>query len=202
MLKDLYLNLEPKKILMVGFNRRFSQFIINIKNKLEKIKTPKTFIYNINAGFLPAEHWIKKTAQGGRLIGEACHFIDLIRFLSGSKIKSNFINKITDDTFIINLTFENGDISSIHYTSEGTKSFPKERLEVFSANEIITLNNFRSIRYWNNSKMNKKRFFSQDKGHLKCISSFLDSIENSKQSPIPIEEIFEVQEVLLELANS
>ena len=201
-LKDLYLNSKNKNILKVGFNRRFSKLITNIKENLDNNKTPKSFIYNINSSKLPNNHWINKREQGGRLIGEACHFIDLLRYLSGSKINNKNIYRISDEDFIISLKFCNGDIATVNYNCGGTKSFPKERLEIFGGGEIITLDNFKKIKYWNNPLRNRERFFTQDKGHSNCAKAFIDCVENFKTAPIPLDEIFEVQSVLLELTQS
>lgn len=204
-LQEIEKSLNNNKILMVGFNRRFSPFIKTLKNKLDTIIQPKAFIYTCNAGQIDADHWIQNpNIGGGRLIGEACHFIDLLRFLSGSKIinldlfKTDEIKKCTD-TFTLNIKFENGSIGTIHYFSNGSKLLPKERLEVFTANTIFRIDNFIRIQSWGPHAIKNKRLLRQNKGQYECANAFLDSITSKKQSPIPIEEIIEIHKWIFKL---
>ena len=128
------------KLLMVGYNRRFSPQIRRVKTLLNNKPMPKTFIMTMNAGYIPSDSWVHDPELGGgRIIGEACHYIDLMRFLAGSRIinhsvicmgSSGHINS-TDDKVTISLGFEDGSIGSIHYFANGGKVFPKERIEVF-----------------------------------------------------------------------
>ncbi len=200
---NVKVNKGNSPILMIGFNRRFAPLAVKLKNIIDKFSSPKAFIYTINAGAIPPENWINNPAiGGGRLIGEACHFVDMLRFLAGSKIKTFNISKSKSnldisDTFCINLEFESGDIGNINYFSNGSKSFPKERIEVFSNNSVIILDNFKKIKCWGISSRFNKRTFIQNKGNLDCVRSFLESVKKGKESPISIEEIFEVHELLL-----
>ena len=190
-------------ILMVGFNRRFAPLIINLKKKLNNIKTPKSFIYNCNAGYINSDHWINDPhIGGGRLIGEAIHFVDLLRFLVGDliiDIRVNFLkdNHNLNDSFSLNITFNDGSLGVINYFSNGSRSFPKERLEVFADKKIFQLNNFLSFKTWGLKRNINKRCFYQDKGQNNCVKSFINAIEFDKVTPIPISEIFEVQRHLL-----
>ena len=191
-------------ILMVGYNRRFSDLIRKIKYKIDLLNCPKAFVYTCNAGHISENHWTKdKNKGGGRLIGEACHFIDLLRFLANDKIKSiNIIELVeknsSNDTFTINITFLNGSIGTVHYFSNGNKSYQKETLEIFAENSIIRLDNFREIKSWG-INLNHSNKFRQDKGQKQCIKSFLDAVKFNKESPIPIDEIFEVQDWIFKL---
>ena len=115
---------------------------------------PKTFIMTVNAGEVPAEHWVHDPlVGGGRIIGEGCHFIDLLRFLAGSKILGFSASKqelhqgsqASSDIVAITLTFEDGSLGTIHYISNGGKKFPKERLEVF-CNGVVQLDNFKTMK--------------------------------------------------------
>lgn len=192
-------NREP--LLMVGYNRRFSPLISELKRNLDE-NQPSSFIYLCNAGFISKEHWTQDpNIGGGRLIGEACHFIDLIRFLASSPIVSltkNFLsNNSNNDTFSLNLTFKNGSVGTIHYFSNGSKSFPKERLEVFNNGKIMTIENFKKLNFWGFNNKKNKRLFKQDKGQIYCVEKFLQAIKKGQQSPIPINEIFEVQNWIL-----
>ena len=193
-------------ILMVGFNRRFASLTRIIKGELEASNAPKAFTYTCNAGFLDKDHWTNDIEiGGGRLLGEACHFIDLIMYLAGSKIEAIDIikakdNKISPDTFSINIKFENGSIGNVNYYSNGNRKFPKERLEIFSSGKIYQINNFVNLKTWGTSNTKNIRRFKQDKGQQLCINEFIDAIKNSKKSPIPFEEICELHKWLF-IAN-
>jgi predicted dehydrogenase len=188
---------------MVGFNRRFAPLTVELKKHLDKLATAKTFVFTVNAGAIPKKHWTQDLeVGGGRLVGEGCHFIDLLRFLSGSSIKDAQLMNMrseTNDTFSISLSFANGDLGVIHYLSNGNKEFPKERLEVFVAGKIMTLNNFKSL---NGIGLKKFKYMlgSQDKGHSSEVENFANAIKEGKQS-ISLEELFEVSEWSIKLQN-
>lgn len=193
---------RKNQLLMIGFNRRFSPLINKLKSKIAQKNANCSFIYTINAGKLEHDNWqLNKEIGGGRLIGEVCHFLDLLRYLASSRIKSIWkidLNK-DKDCFTLNVQFENGSIGSIHYFSNGSKRYPKERLEVFCEGEIFCLNNFKNLEYWSNlSKYKKTKLLKQNKGHNECVKAFQEAIKNDLKSPIPIDQIFEVQEKLLE----
>ena len=194
-------------VLMVGFNRRFSPHIQRIKKLLDSVTTPKCFIMTVNAGEIAADHWTQDIhSGGGRIIGEACHFIDLLRFLAAAPIADfdrSFMASATRDTVAINLKFSDGSIGSIHYISTGSKSFPKERLEVFTAGRVLVLDNFRKLTGYGWPGFSKMHLWRQDKGQLSCVKAFLDSIRRGKNSspPIPLDEILEVSEISIKLAS-
>ena len=199
---------KGNKLLMVGFNRRFSPLILKIKNKLTDIKGPKTFIYTCNAGYIPNDHWTNDPKLGGgRLIGEACHFVDLIGFLCDSEIseiKSFHLKecKNLSDTFTIQLSFEDGSIGTINYFSNGNSGFPKERLEIFFSGKIISLDNYRKIKTWGLPELNNIRNLKQDKGQGGCAKAFIDAIKSGDFSPIPFNEICHVHEKLFEVMEA
>ena len=199
-----------KTILMVGYNRRFSPHVKKIKSLLDTKTVPKTFIMTMNAGEIPKEHWTQNSEiGGGRIIGEACHYIDLMRFLAGSKIKSfdavkigenNFL-EVTEDKALISLTFEDGSIGSIHYFANGGKSFPKERIEVFCDNAVLQLDNFRKLRGFGWKGFSKMHLWSQDKGQKNCVEKFLKNVKEGGENPIPQDEIYEVARVSVDIAE-
>ena len=181
--------------LMVGFNRRFAPQIIKMRELLNKISAPKSFIMTMNAGFIPQNHWTQDiSVGGGRIVGEACHYIDLMRYLADSRIQSleTKIMPGSHDTATINLGFEDGSIGSIHYFANGSPRFAKERIEVFAAGRVLQLDNFRQLQGYGFKGFSKMNLWRQDKGQKQCISAFLNAIEQGAKPPIPLEEIFEV----------
>ena len=194
-----------KPILMVGFNRRFAPHIKKIKELLHETPGPKSFIMTVNAGAIPSDHWTQDNKKGGgRIIGEACHFIDLLRFLSGSPIVSwsqVAMDASTKDTVIITLKFLDGSIGTIHYFANGNKTFPKERLEVFAAGRILRMDNYRSLEGFGWPNFKKMRLWRQDKGQKACVLAFIKSISGKALTPIAIEELFEVSRISIEIAQ-
>lgn len=197
-------------MVMVGYNRRFAPHVQKMKALLEKKAAPKTFIMTMNAGDIPADHWTQDPAVGGgRIIGEACHYIDLMRFLAGSKIKSfsaikmgeNDYVEVTEDKAIITITFEDGSVGSIHYFANGGKSFPKERVEVFCDDAVLQLDNFRKLTGFGWKGFSKMNLWSQDKGQAACSQAFMDAVKAGGVSPIPQDEIFEVARVSVDIAE-
>jgi len=195
--------------LMVGFNRRFSPQIQKMKALLHAVKEPKTFIMTMNAGAIPASHWTQDiSVGGGRIIGEACHFIDLMRFLAGCKIISIQARRmgdapgvdITEDKASITLSFEDGSFGTILYLANGAASYPKERVEVFAAGRVLQLDNFRKLKGYGWPGFSKLNLWKQDKGQNACAAAFLGGIEKGIP-PIPVDEIFEVARVTINVAE-
>jgi predicted dehydrogenase len=195
-------------VLMVGFNRRFSPHATRMKKVLKSANGPKSLTLLMNAGAVTANHWTQDpVVGGGRIIGEACHYIDLARFLVGEPIthasaKLMRTNTRTLDTAQISLEFLDGSIASIQYYSNGHRSFPKERVEVFASGQILQLENFRMLRGYGCSGFRTYRTWKQDKGHIACMQAFLDAVSSGGPSPVPIEEIFEVSRVAIEVADA
>jgi predicted dehydrogenase/threonine dehydrogenase-like Zn-dependent dehydrogenase len=199
-----------KPHLMVGFNRRFSPQVQKMKALLSAVKEPKSFIMTMNAGAIPANHWTQDpSVGGGRIIGEACHFIDLMRFLAGSKIVSIQARRmgdtpavaITEDKAAITLGFEDGSFGTILYLANGASSFPKERVEVFAAGRVLQLDNFRKLKGFGWPGFSKLNLWKQNKGQSECAAAFLAAVQNGAVTPITSDEIFEVARVSIEVAR-
>ncbi|MBW7470443.1 bi-domain-containing oxidoreductase [Marinobacter sp. F4218] len=199
-----------KQHLMVGFNRRFSPLTQTVKRLLMPVKQPKAFIFTMNAGEIPADHWTQDAeVGGGRIIGEACHYIDLMRFLAGSEITGFTATQmgdapgigVRDDKASITLTFADGSFGTILYLANGGKAFPKERLEIFCNNAVLQLDNFKALRGFAWPGFKRQRLFSQDKGQKACAKAFIESIKQGRPSPIPVSEIFEVSRVAVQVAE-
>jgi len=196
--------------LMVGFNRRFSPQVQKMKALLAAVKEPKSLIMTMNAGAIPADHWTQdETVGGGRIIGEACHFIDLMRFLVGYPIVSIQARRmgdspavaVTEDKASITLGFEDGSFGTIHYLANGAASFPKERVEVFAAGRVLQLDNFRKLKGFGWPGFKKLNLWKQNKGQSECAAAFLEAVGQGKATPIPSDEIFEVARVSVEVAR-
>ena len=160
----------------------------------------------VNAGAVPASHWAQDAEiGGGRLLGEACHFVDLLRHLAGCRIVGWQLARMdvaTNDTATIQLQFEDGSIGTVHYFANGSKSFPKERLEVFAAGRVLQLDNFRKLRGFGWPGFKRLNLWRQDKGQGLCAKAFVDAIAQGAASPIPAQELFEVTKVMIALAQA
>ena len=196
---------------MVGYNRRFAPHAQRMKALLEPISSPKVFLMTMNAGAIPKDHWTQDPAVGGgRIVGEACHYIDLMRYLAGSKIKSFSATSIggaetgtvTEDKASITLTFEDGSFGTIHYLANGGKAFPKERIEVFANDAVLQLDNFRKLEGFGWKGFRKDKLLRQDKGQSACTRAFVDAIKSGDPAPIPFDEIIEAARVSIEVASA
>lgn len=195
--------------LMVGFNRRFSPQVRKMKELLAGVREPKSFIMTMNAGAIPADHWTQDPeVGGGRIVGEACHFIDLMRHLAGAPVVSIQARRmgdapgvaVTEDKAAITLGFADGSFGTIHYLANGAASFPKERVEVFAAGRVLQLDNFRKLRGYGWPGFSRLNLWRQDKGQAGCAAAFLAAVGRGGPAPIPVDEVFEVARVTLEAA--
>lgn len=197
--------------LMVGFNRRFAPHVVKMKSLLESKREPKVIVITVNAGSIPADHWTQDPeVGGGRIVGEGCHFIDLMRFLVGHAITGHQAMmignvpgvEVRDDKVSINLSFADGSIGTIHYLANGGKAFPKERIEVFCGDAVLQMDNYRTLQGFGWAGFNKMKLFKQDKGQTTCAKAFVDAIKQGKPSPISYEEVMESSRVSIEVAES
>jgi len=197
--------------LMVGFNRRYAPHIVKMKELLNSHRSPKSIIMTVNAGAIPGEHWVQNSLiGGGRIIGEGCHFIDLMRHLIGHKINGFTATilgnvpgiEVREDKASITLSFEDGSFGTIHYFANGGSIFPKERVEVFCDDAVLQMDNYRVLTGYGWSGFKKMKLFKQDKGQKACAKAFIESIINGKESPISYEEVMETSRVSIEVSNS
>jgi predicted dehydrogenase/threonine dehydrogenase-like Zn-dependent dehydrogenase len=187
-------------ILMVGFNRRFAPHVVRTKALLETVHEPKCFVMTVNAGAVPPEHWTRDPdSGGGRIIGEACHFIDLLRFLAASPIVEHQVAaaRTADACVTISMQFSDGSTGTVHYLSNGHRSFPKERLDVFCGGCVLQLDNFRTLRGFGWPGFKTMKLWRQDKGQTACVDAFVTAVREGKASPIPLPELIEVARVTL-----
>lgn len=197
---------RSNKLLMVGFNRRFAPHIQIAKRALNGVREPKSFLMLMNAGSIPTDHWVHDPiVGGGRIIGEACHYIDLMRYLADSPIVSVQARRmggdelaVKEDKAVIILGFADGSFGTIHYLANGGSSFPKERIEIFAAQRTLQIDNFTKLRSFNWNGIRNQRLWRQDKGQAACAKAFLEAVANGQQSPIPAQQLFEVTRVTIE----
>jgi predicted dehydrogenase len=202
---------DGKCRVMVGYNRRFAPHVIKMKSLLANVSEPKAFIMTMNAGEIPADHWTQDPeVGGGRIIGEACHYIDLMRFLAGSEItgftatcmgKADGV-EITEDKASITLSFKDGSFGTINYLANGGKAFAKERIEVFANNGVLQLDNFRKLIGYDWKGFTKYKLMTQDKGQANCSKAFINSIILGEPSPIGFDEIMEVARCSVDIAEA
>ncbi len=198
-------------LLMVGFNRRFAPHLRKMKALLSGVSAPKSLVMTVNAGEIPSDDWTHDPAVGGgRIIGEGCHFVDLLRFLVGEPIVSVQATMmgdasgvaIRDDKVSFTLGFADGSFGTVHYLANGHRSFPKERLEVFCAGRILQLNNFRRLRGYGWPGFKTMKLWRQDKGNASCVAAFVQALRQSQGAPIQFAELAEVTRVTFELAEA
>ncbi len=196
-------NRLPRQLLMVGFNRRHAPQVQRMAALLRGAPGPKSFVMTVNAGAIPAAHWSQDRAVGGgRLLGEGCHFIDLLRFLAGAAIESHQVAAMagpTRDSASLTLRFVDGSIGAIHYLANGSKAFPKERLEVFAAGRVLQLDNFRRLTGYGWPGFSRMNLWRQDKGQAACARAFVAAVREGGASPIPLAELLEVGRVSIEV---
>jgi predicted dehydrogenase len=205
-IEDCVAGLENPPLLMVGFNRRFAPHVVRMKEAIDAVDAPKSFVYTVNAGAIPMDNWIQdRDVGGGRVIGECCHFIDLLRHLAGAPVSEAGILAMASearDSVVISLSFADGSIGSIQYLANGHRGFPKERLEVFQAGRVLQLDNFRKLTGHGLRLGGGFGAFRQDKGQERCARAFVDAIGFGRPSPIPFSELIEVARVTVGLAET
>lgn len=188
---------NPTANLMVGFNRRFAPVSEEIKKSMKNTGEPYVVHIRVNAGFIPKDHWIQNPEiGGGRIIGEVCHFIDLMQFFTGSepvKVYAESINtsnvQITPyDNIAVTVKFKDGSVGNLVYTANGDKSLPKEYIEVFSGNMVGRIMDFRLGSLHMNSK--ERKIKSSGKGHKEEVGAFLKSVRDGKPAPIDFHSIY------------
>ncbi len=184
-------------LLMVGFNRRFAPLAVRLKTFLRDVREPLAIHYRVNAGFLPGDHWLNDPQQGGgRIIGEVCHFVDFLCYLTGSspaEVETRALLNVSgysNDNVECSLRFADGSLGTISYLANGDKSFSKERIEVFGGGSVAVLEDFRRLELVRNGKSRVFRsLFRQDKGHQGEWEAFSKAIEKGPESPIPFREV-------------
>ena len=192
-----YLASAHRPTLLVGFNRRFAPMVARMKSFLSPISEPLALHYRINGGYLPPDHWVNDREEGGgRILGEVCHFVDLLLFLAGSQIVDVEARAIgagarySGDNVLASLRFSNGSQGTISYLANGDRSFSKERIEVFGGGATAVLEDFRRLDLIRNGQRQTVRSrWRQNKGHREEWAAFVQTVQGLQESPIAFEDI-------------
>ena len=183
--------------LMVGFNRRFSPFSVATKDFFAGWQEPLVINCRVNAGFIPGDSWVHDPLEGGgRIIGEVCHFVDLIQYLAGvnpvrvyAETPSTSGAYRASDNVVISLKLADGAVATITYTAAGDKGFPRERIEVFGGGTVAVIDNFKSATFVRAGKTRRMRkWWSVDRGHQTEMEAFVSAIRNGREMPVPFED--------------
>jgi predicted dehydrogenase/threonine dehydrogenase-like Zn-dependent dehydrogenase len=189
---------NPRPLLLVGFNRRFAPAARQVKEFFARADAPLTVSIRFNAGEIPADHWTQNDeAGGGRIVGEACHAIDLATYLTGSVPVRVFAESIggprapavTDDQCFITLRHANGSISNIGYLAGGDRAYPKERVEVLGGGRLAVIDDFRVVETSAGGKRTRTKAWGQDKGHAAEIEAFAHALQAGGAPPISWAEL-------------
>jgi predicted dehydrogenase/threonine dehydrogenase-like Zn-dependent dehydrogenase len=193
------LRAHPEQQLMVGFNRRFSPFAVKMRELLAGRSEPLAMNFTANAGTIPPGHWVHDPVRGGgRIIGEACHYLDLMVFLAGAPISSVAAVMmgrgvgVKEDKMSLVVSLSDGSIGTVNYFANGSKSYPKEQMEVFSEGRVLKLDNFRRMDGYGFRGFHKLKSWRQDKGHAREFAVFIDHLAQGGPPLIPVTELVNV----------
>ena len=185
-------------VMCVGFNRRYAPMAVRARDALRARTGPLVVDMLVNAGSIPRDHWTQRPEEGGgRIVGEAVHFIDLARFFVGTPISDLHVRtagqeRPMDDIASIQMGFSDGSIASIRYLSNGHRAFPKERIELFADGAVIRIDNWRRMQGWGLSGLTTHIPHAQDKGHAALAAAFVRVVRSGGTPPIAAEELLEV----------
>ena len=188
---------DAKPLLMVGFNRRFAPLALRLKSFLREIHEPLALHYRVNAGFIPADHWLNDPEQGGgRVFGEVCHFVDFLTFLVGAppiEVQAHSLanpGKYSNDNVISSLRFADGSQGTISYLANGDKSYSKERVEVFGGGAVAVLEDFRRLELVSRGRKQVFRsLLHRDKGHRGEWEAFVAALRTGGDCPLPLADV-------------
>ena len=188
-----------EQTLTVGFNRRFAPHVVRMKRLLAGRGEPLCMTMTVNAGAIPPEHWVHDPVRGGgRIVGEACHFIDLMVHLAGAKaasvsaVMAGAGPAVREDKMSIVLAFEDGSVGTVNYFANGHKGYPKETLEVFSDGRVLRLDNFRRLDGWGFGGFSKMKTWRQDKGHRGELAELVARLPAGGPALIALDELANV----------
>lgn len=189
--------------LMVGYNRRFSKYAQEVRRHTEKRINPLFMHYRVNAGYIPLDHWVHGEEGGGRIIGEACHFIDFFTFLTGCKVREIYTSTLTpktgslssEDNRVIVLNYEDGSVATLEYFATGSKELAKEYIEIHFDEKTIVIDDYKSIKGYG-AKVEEMKGEVSEKGHLRELEVAYEVLQGRRNRwPIDLWDIFQTTEV-------
>jgi predicted dehydrogenase/threonine dehydrogenase-like Zn-dependent dehydrogenase len=210
-LDDLMAVLEETQVpFMVGFNRRFSPAARRAKELLKGHQSPLMILYRVNAGYLPPDHWTQTEEGGGRIIGEACHMLDLFQYLvspakvaqvTSTAIDSQVEHVSPADNMTATVRYNDGSVATLLYTALGAKDLPKEYVEIYADGKVLVIDDYKALQV-HGASMTGWNSRLQDKGHLKELIVFADHFQLDREAPIDWCEMFDTSRVSLLIAES
>ena len=201
---------NPRLLLMTGFNRRFAPMALELKKFVSQIHEPLAIHYRVNAGFIPHDHWVNDPEQGGgRILGEMCHFVDCLCFLTDScpiEVRGEVLGnpgQYSTDNVLATLKFPNATVGTISYLANGDRSTSKERIEIFGGGSVAVVDDFRRLELVRHGRKQVTRSrWRQDKGHRAEMRAFIDGVRGISAAPIPFEQIVGSTLTTIRLHNS
>ncbi len=195
-----YTGMEKRPVLLVGYNRCFSSLAKKkLKAHLQDRHAPMIMQYRVNAGFLEPSHWIFSSENGnGRIIGEACHMVDFMLYLTGSlpvtvsaeRVGGGNGYVVPNDNAVLTIRFADGSVGTITYTGSGDRALSKERLEVFWEGSTAVLTDFRELELFQKGKKRKKKLKNADLGYKEEVRHFVQVVKGKEEARLSVEEIF------------
>jgi len=188
-------------LLMVGFNRRFSPAAMRVKELIQARQNPIIVNYRVNAGYIPLDHWVHGEEGGGRIIGEACHMLDLFNYFTESEVESIDVSAISPktehisskDNFVATLKYTDGSICTLIYTALGPAELPKEYIEIYCDGKAFVIDDFKELRVYGSKVKGWKGM--QDKGHLQELKEFGRAMRDAGAWPISLDELVRATEI-------
>ncbi len=198
-LTALTADLERSSVgLTVGYNRRFSSLAAELKEHFSGRRAPLVLSYRVNAGYVPPTHWVHAPEEGGsRIIGEVCHFVDFMQFLTDAqptrvyaeRVSSSSAAIVPNDNVVITLRFTDGSVGTIAYTGGGDRALGRERVEVFGDGRAATLDDFRTLQLFRDGKGRRHKLFGQDLGHARELEAFVAGVREGNGTTIPLADL-------------
>ena len=193
---------ETKKPFMVGFNRRFSKYAREVKKHISQRINPMIINYQMNAGYIPLDHWVHSEEGGGRIIGEACHIFDLFNYFTESEIESISVDRITpktkhvsaQDNAVITLKYKEGSTCSLTYTALGNNQFPKEFCQIYFDNKIIIINDYKKLEGYG-VKLKVEKSIEPKKGQYEELAEFSKYLRGDIQQPVHLWQLVQATEI-------
>jgi len=211
---DIYTKLisdNNAPFLMVGYNRRFSPHSQQVYQHLEKRINPIMIQYRINAGFVPKSHWVHSEEEGrSRIVGEICHFVDMLIFLTGNnptkiyaeRVKGDDQGIINSDNINITISFQDGSVGNIFYTASGDKAFSRERVEIYSEGKTIVIEDYKETTVYFNGKRKSYKTINQDMGYRNELENFIDVIKGKSKPLLTYREIYDSTSTIFKIEES